>query len=245
MFQKRTIVFPFFGIGSAMLTVRRSACLIRQILKTVRMVDKFSDIFPKNCGFICVLQIVLLLACLGATDAKTSEHKLHWQSPVKGAENIVSHSCIHDQILEQRRQPGRKVYTVTPQVYEASGVSKPLYRKGRALLGIPQQSDAKQPIRIYLNYDAVGHSPDRDCRNIGDIVKVSLIVGSVSFGLMLFLGCICDLGLVWFLIHFNICFYLTSLGSLLCLLFPDLLLAILMEIPQFLVTVGITVPWMI
>lgn len=154
-----------------------------------------------------MIQIVLILACLEATDAKTSEHKVHWQSPVKGAENIVSHSCIHDQILEQRRQPGRKVYTVTPQVYEASGVSKPLYRKGRALLGIPQQSDAKQPIRIYLNYDAVGHSPDRDCRNIGDIVKVSISIGSVSFGHILFLCCICDLGLVWFIIHLSICFF--------------------------------------
>ncbi|KAJ9567420.1 hypothetical protein OSB04_003386 [Centaurea solstitialis] len=35
--------------------------------------------------------------------------------------------------------------------------------------------NAKLPIRIYLNYDAVGHSPDRDCRNVGDIVKASLI----------------------------------------------------------------------
>lgn len=129
-------------------------------------------------GFWFVLQIVLILVFLEATDAKTSEHKLLWQSPEKGTQNIVSHSCIHDQILEQRRQPGRKVYTVTPQVYDQSGILKPVHRKGRSLLGISEslkhQKDAKQPIRIYLNYDAVGHSPDRDCRNIGDIVKVSL-----------------------------------------------------------------------
>ncbi|KAK7364241.1 hypothetical protein VNO80_12755 [Phaseolus coccineus] len=28
------------------------------------------------------------------------------------------------------------------------------------------------PHRIYLNYDAVGHSPDRDCQKIGDIFKL-------------------------------------------------------------------------
>jgi leishmanolysin len=37
------------------------------------------------------------------------------------------------------------------------------------------QKNVKKPIRIYLNYDAVGHSLDRDCKNIGDIVKVSLL----------------------------------------------------------------------
>lgn len=65
---------------------------------------------------------------------------------------------------------------------------KPLHRKGRALLGLSVsphlEKDAKQPIRIYLNYDAVGHSPDRDCRNVGDIVKVGglfSILGSISF----------------------------------------------------------------
>lgn len=135
---------------------------------------------PTFLGLWYVLQIVLILLCLEATDAKRSEHKLHLQGPENGTENIVSHSCIHDQILEQRRQPGRKVYTVTPQVYEESGIIKPIHRKGRALLGISesleQQKDAKQPIRIYLNYDAVGHSPDRDCRNVGDIVKVRLII---------------------------------------------------------------------
>lgn len=125
-----------------------------------------------------LLQIVLLFVWLEATNAHSQEIILGGQGSERSSENIVSHSCIHDQILKQRRRPGRKVYTVTPQVYEGSGSSKALHQKGRALLGISKQSvkqkDAKLPIRIYLNYDAVGHSPDRDCRNVGDIVKVSL-----------------------------------------------------------------------
>ncbi|KAK6115379.1 hypothetical protein DH2020_007648 [Rehmannia glutinosa] len=56
--------------------------------------------------------------------------------------------------------------------------SESLQRRGRALLGVPElsrkQNDSKQPIRIFLNYDAVGHSSDRDCRSVGDIVKASL-----------------------------------------------------------------------
>ncbi|KAK7378347.1 hypothetical protein VNO80_03786 [Phaseolus coccineus] len=91
------------------------------------------------------------------------------------SENIASHSCILDQMLEQRKRPGRKVHSVTPQVYKP-GLSKHLQLKGRALLGISTPSKLlgieKQPIRIYLNYDAVGLSPDRDCQKIGDIVKL-------------------------------------------------------------------------
>lgn len=125
-----------------------------------------------------LFQIVLLFIWLEATNAQSQEYTLQGQGPERWSDNIVSHSCIHDQILKQRRRPGRKVYTVTPQVYAGSGISKPLHQKGRTLLGISKQSvqqkDAKLPIRIYLNYDAVGHSPDRDCRNVGDIVKVGL-----------------------------------------------------------------------
>ena len=70
------------------------------------------------------------------------------------------------------------MYSVTPQIYGHSGITKPLHRKGRALLGISesslQQKDVKQPIRIFLNYDAVGHSPERDCLKVGDIVKVGV-----------------------------------------------------------------------
>ena len=118
----------------------------------------------------------MLFIWLQASNASFQEKTLQGQSPELLSDSIVSHSCIHDQIIKQRRRPGRKVYTVTPQVYEGSGVSKPLHQKGRALLGISkysvQQKDIKRPIRIFLNYDAVGHSPDRDCRNVGDVVKL-------------------------------------------------------------------------
>ncbi|KAI4316786.1 hypothetical protein L6164_024731 [Bauhinia variegata] len=124
---------------------------------------------------VVVFEIVLILAWLEAANAKLQEHQLQWGGLERRSENIASHSCIHDQILEQRKRPGRKVYSVTPQVY-GPGLSKPLQHKGRSLLGLSTLSgrlkDAKQPIRIYLNYDAVGHSPDRDCRKIGDIVKL-------------------------------------------------------------------------
>ncbi|KAB1201838.1 Leishmanolysin-like peptidase, partial [Morella rubra] len=121
--------------------------------------------------------ILLILVWLEATSGNSLEHRLQGQGPVQeSGTNIVSHSCIHDQIIEQRRRPGRKVYSVTPQLYKESDISKPLHRKGRALLGVSKllerQKDARQPIRIYLNYDAVGHSPDRDCQRVGDIVKV-------------------------------------------------------------------------
>ena len=111
--------------------------------------------------------------------AKYNDKELQWREPETGAENVASHSCIHDEIIEQRRKkPGNKVYSVTPQVYQAPDTSEPLHHTGRALLEIQKVSslpkNAKQPIRIYLNYDAVGHSPARDCRKVGDIVKVSL-----------------------------------------------------------------------
>ncbi|XP_022772792.1 leishmanolysin-like peptidase isoform X1 [Durio zibethinus] len=124
-----------------------------------------------------VFEILLILLWFGAATAKFPEHHLQWEGPERGSsENIVSHSCIHDQIIEQRRRPGRKVYSVTPQVYDHSGISNHVHRKGRSLLGIREllghPKDAKQPIRIYLNYDAVGHSQDRDCQKVGDIVKL-------------------------------------------------------------------------
>lgn len=139
------------------------------------------DFSSLTCIFL--FQIVFILLWFEAVNAKLQEHQPQWRDPERGSENIVSHSCIHDQILEQRKRPGRKVYSITPQVYEKSGNSKPSRRKGRALLGISnsqeQPRDAKQPIRIYLNYDAVGHSPDRDCREVGDIVKVGIIYNMV------------------------------------------------------------------
>ncbi|XP_024039919.1 uncharacterized protein LOC18041730 isoform X1 [Citrus clementina] len=136
--------------------------------------------FGSKLRFAAVIfEILLIFLWFDAVHAKLQEHQLRWRDSERESENIVSHSCIHDQILEQRKRPGRKVYSVTPQVYQKSGSSKPFHHKGRALLGISnsqeQINNAKQPIRIYLNYDAVGHSPDRDCRNVGDIVKVGII----------------------------------------------------------------------
>ncbi|KAI7742875.1 hypothetical protein M8C21_027416, partial [Ambrosia artemisiifolia] len=134
--------------------------------------------FRRKCWTeLLVLQILLVLVFFDIIiQAKHNHNELKWREPVEGGEDIASHSCIHDEIIEQRRKrPGNKVYSVTPQVYQAA-VTEPLHRTGRALLEVPKVSrfskNAKQPIRIYLNYDAVGHSPARDCRNVGDIVKL-------------------------------------------------------------------------
>lgn len=141
--------------------------------------------------FYALQQIALILLCFQPSIVVIQGHQLQRQGTERETGNVVSHSCIHDQIIEQRRRPGRKVYSVTPQVYDHSGLSGSLHNRGRALLGFSefqvQQREAKQPIRIFLNYDAVGHSPDRDCRKVDDIVKVG-----VTF-LYVKLWCICEL----------------------------------------------------
>lgn len=124
------------------------------------------------------MQIVVFLLWTGCIDAKYEDKApLHWQiSELDLGSSHLLHSCIHDQILHQRRRPGRKEYSVTPQIYEGSSSLKSLHHKGRSLLEFSTpatlQKDAKHPIRIYLNYDAVGHSTDRDCHSVGDVVKV-------------------------------------------------------------------------
>ncbi|XP_028118419.1 leishmanolysin-like peptidase isoform X2 [Camellia sinensis] len=140
------------------------------------VVSPKARLFRTNLRFaVVVFEIVSILVWLEAVYSKPQEHQLR-QGKENGGENIISHSCIHDEILERRRRPGRKVYYVSPQVYGGFGMSKPIHRKGRALLGLSeipeQQNGDKQPIRIYLNYDAVGLSPDRDCQNVGEIVKL-------------------------------------------------------------------------
>lgn len=145
----------------------------------------------------CLVQVVFILLLFVAAVVASQENRLQskdsQRNSERGSKNVASHSCIHDQILEQRRRPGLKVYSVTPQVYDEHGSLKSIHRKGRALLAVSedlkQQNIAKQPIRIYLNYDAVGHSPDRDCRKVGDIVKVG-----VSNNLII-LGFVCGSGL--------------------------------------------------
>lgn len=105
-----------------------------------------------------LLKILLLLLWIGTAGCKPEGNNVHWH-PVEEAGSPLSHSCIHDKLYVKRR------YSITPQVYEDN-------RKGRALLALSAQGDARQPIRIHLNYDAVGHSHDRDCRARGQIVKL-------------------------------------------------------------------------
>ncbi|KAJ8494139.1 hypothetical protein OPV22_015860 [Ensete ventricosum] len=135
--------------------------------------------FPLSVLLAAVtFEFLLLLVCFGGTDAKSQDSELLFSQNPKVREKDVqlTHSCIHDEILHQRRRPGQKEYSVTPQVYYQSSLSRSRHRGGRALLEVSSrpllQRDAKQPIRILLNYDAVGHSPDRDCQNVGDLVKV-------------------------------------------------------------------------
>lgn len=163
-----------------------------------------------------LMQIVLILTQhhFAVVCAKSIDHQQRWQGKDWERENVNSHSCIHDEIVEQRRKPGRQVYSVTSQVYmESEGIT----HNGRALLSVSDYvehpKDAKLPIRIYLNYDAVGHSPDRDCRNVGDIVKVPINDARIN------LACSCYSALANVTVSLNrflswvLC--LTSLGSLL------------------------------
>jgi leishmanolysin len=88
------------------------------------------------------------------------KHRHHHSVMAEEIQPPTSHSCIHDVISAKRR------YSISPQVYEVN-------RKGRTLLALSGEEDVSQPIRIYLNYDAVGLSSDRDCHAPGQIVKVS------------------------------------------------------------------------
>ncbi|CAL9173283.1 unnamed protein product [Musa hybrid cultivar] len=135
--------------------------------------------FPLSVLLAAVtLEFVLLLVCFGGTGAKSQDSELLFsQNPKVGEKDVqLTHSCIHDEILHQRRWPGRKEYSVTPQIYYQSSLSRSRHSGGRALLEVSSapllQKDAKQPIRILLNYDAVGHSLDRDCQNVGELVKL-------------------------------------------------------------------------
>ena len=126
-----------------------------------------------------LLQIALILVCTQGAGADSGESKALLPQDVEAGEKDVylSHSCIHDEILHQRRRAGRKEYSVMPQVYHESR-EKAEHVRGRHLLSLSSsrapQRNVRKPIRIYLNYDAVGHSPDRDCKRVGDIVKVCL-----------------------------------------------------------------------
>ncbi|CAN6448010.1 unnamed protein product [Victoria cruziana] len=126
------------------------------------------------CLLSSIFKILLVLVWIEATLCRTEENWSKHPDTESGSQSGLLHSCIHDEILHQRRRSGRKEYSVTPQVYQETSYSE-IHRRGRSLLEaseIEVQKDLRQPIRIYLNYEAVGHSPDRDCRRAGDIVKL-------------------------------------------------------------------------
>ncbi|KAG6520516.1 hypothetical protein ZIOFF_017573 [Zingiber officinale] len=124
------------------------------------------------------ITIFFLLVSFGRTSAESHNNYPYLRQNLETVEGdaYLMHSCIHDEILHQRRRPGRKEYSVTPQVYHEHSFSRSQHSGRRALLQVSKpptlQKDSKQPIRIYLNYDAVGHSYDRDCLNVGDLVKL-------------------------------------------------------------------------
>ncbi|VAH94703.1 unnamed protein product [Triticum turgidum subsp. durum] len=140
---------------------------------------QFADAVLTACGPVPLqgAAIVLILVWSGGASANSDDGKtLSLESADAGDKDVyLSHSCIHDEILHQRRRAGRKEYSVMPQVYHVPREKVERVR-GRQLLGVSSwrapRSNVKKPIRIYLNYDAVGHSPDRDCKNVGDIVKL-------------------------------------------------------------------------
>lgn len=136
---------------------------------------------------LAVFKILLLLLLIGTVGCEAEGSGPSWQVSRTVTESAESHSCIHDDILEQRRRLGRKEYSVTPQNYQDGFAFPEHHRKGRSLLTTSNQdsqldSDKRQPIRIFLNYDAVGHSPDRDCRNVGDVVKLGEPPASLNPG---------------------------------------------------------------
>lgn len=121
-------------------------------------------------------QVVVLLLCMGMMSSKVEPTFVEYQDRQSQGPEILTHSCIHDEILEQRQRSGSREYTVTPQAYGNEEEALVESWQGRELLTIPSRIgstvEKRQAIRIFLNYDAVGHSPDRDCRSVGNIVKV-------------------------------------------------------------------------
>eukprot|EP00249_Psilotum_nudum_P023922 c29028_g1_i1 orf=1787-4684(+) len=155
------------------------------------------ELASENQRFICMPQrswllelaffkILILFLWIGTSGSKAESSDLNWHRIKNDGGSLLTHSCIHDVILEQRRRSGLREYSVTPQVYEGGFDFIESHRKGRDLLALSSQDlqgDRRQPIRIYLNYDAVGHSLDRDCGAVGQIVKLGEPVPSVSPGI--------------------------------------------------------------
>eukprot|EP00898_Chlorokybus_atmophyticus_P008015 jgi/Chlat1/8214/Chrsp76S07646 len=83
-----------------------------------------------------------------------------------------SHSCIHDRIVQTRRERGLPLYSVAHQQYSDSWSSNTsVLSTGRRL---QQGSDPNTwaQLRIVINYDQLGTLAGRDCLNAGDVVAV-------------------------------------------------------------------------
>ncbi|CAA7399469.1 unnamed protein product [Spirodela intermedia] len=122
--------------------------------------------------YLCLLMsgvgISFLLLSIELSDAATEGRWVLRQGDTGHSEiPVFSHSCIHDEILQKRRNPGRKEYSVSPQVYSRSDLLSSNHHKARRALlevSLPEdfEKNSRQPIRIFLNYDSLGHSQDRD-----------------------------------------------------------------------------------
>ncbi|CAK9859449.1 unnamed protein product [Sphagnum jensenii] len=125
---------------------------------------------------VVVIQILLLLIWVEIVASHEDHSRFHWHDKGQRSGTPQSHSCIHDKILEQQRRIGVKQYKITPQVYEDEVEVIMEDPHSRRLLSVSSRADAElekhQPIRIFLNYDAVGHSTDRDCHSLHDVVKL-------------------------------------------------------------------------
>ncbi len=82
---------------------------------------------------------------------------------------FLCHICVDQSSVLNR---------ILVQVYDDQVEANVEDLHGRKLLSeLPSRADAeldkRQSIRIFLNYDAVGHSTDRDCHFVHDVVKVN------------------------------------------------------------------------
>lgn len=76
---------------------------------------------------------------------------------------FLCHICVDQSSVLNR---------ILVQVYDDQVEANVEDLHGRKLLS-DAELDKRQSIRIFLNYDAVGHSTDRDCHFVHDVVKVN------------------------------------------------------------------------
>ena len=90
--------------------------------------------------------------------------------------------------MEQFCWFGCKEYSITPQTHGDEFGFVKSDKKDRKLLPVANknsQLNKKQSIRIVSNHD-VGHSLDRDCRSIGDAVKLGELAISSMLGALVY-----------------------------------------------------------